>query len=107
MFKKIVPLAVVVVLGFGSAASALNDTGTIASVNTVGDTVTLTDGSTFSFDDADYADRLSSFKPGDQVAISWHHVGTAMEASSISPVNATYVGDQASEYPDHGIDHLD
>ena len=38
MFNKIVPLALVVALGFGSAAAALNEIGTIASVDIVGDT---------------------------------------------------------------------
>lgn len=106
MLNKIVPFALIATLGLGSAAQALTDVGTIASVNTVSDTVTLTDGTTFSFKDEDYADRLKSFKPGDQVSVSWHHVGTAMEANAISPVNAAY-GGVAIDYPDHGTDHLD
>ncbi len=107
MLNKIVPLALVAALGLGSAASALTDSGTIASVNPVSDIVTLTDGSTFVVADEDYADRLGSFKAGDGVSITYHHVGTKLEASAISPVTVTYTGDLAGDYPDHAIDHLD
>jgi len=107
VLTNIVPLALAAALGFGPAATALNDTGTIASVNTGSDTVTLTDGITFAFDDEDCVDRLSAFKPGDAVAISYDHVGTSLEGGAISPVNATYLGDQLSEYPNHGLDNLD
>lgn len=107
MLKKIAPLALVAALGLGSAAQALTDTGTVASVNEVRDTITLTDGATFSFSDEGYAERLKSFKPGDQVSVSWHHVGTAMEATSISPVNVQYVGETPAGIADHGKDHLD
>ena len=104
MFNKIVPAALIAALGLGSAAFAATDAGTIASVNAVGDTVTLTDGTTYAFADEDYADRLNSFKPGDSVAITWHQVGTKQEATAISPVNASYSGSQAADYPDLGFD---
>lgn len=87
MLKKLVPVTLIAALGLGSAAYAYTDAGTIAKINEVSDTVTLVDGSVFVFDDEDYADRLHSFKPGDEVTITWHHVGTKLEAVAISPVN--------------------
>lgn len=107
MLNKIAPLALVAALGLGSAAQALTDTGTVASVNEVRDTITLTNGSTFSFSDAGYAERLKSFKPGDQVSVAYHHVGTSLEATSISPVNVQNFGETPAGIADHGVDHLD
>lgn len=105
MLNKIAPLALVVALGLGSAASAASVTGTVANVDTVNDTVTLTDGTSFDFDNEAYAERLRSFKAGDEVAVSYHHVGTSVVANSISPVSAGYAGGNTIEYPDHGVDH--
>lgn len=105
MQNTLIPLTLAAALGLGSAASALTDTGTIASVDTVSDTVTLTDGAVFAFGDADYADRLASFKPGDAVSITYHHVGTGIEANAISPINAGF--GPVIETVEHGVSHLD
>lgn len=89
MLNKLVPITLITALGVGIGAAALADTavGTIAQVNPAGDSFTLTDGSTFRFDDS--ADRLHTFKPGDDVSVTWSQVGDRMEAMTISPVSAT------------------
>lgn len=104
MLNKIAPLALVVALGLGSAASAATVTGTVANIDTVNDSVTLTDGTSFDFNNKAYAERLVSFKAGDKVAVSYHHVGTSLEANAISPVAAANTAAVVS-YPEHAVDH--
>lgn len=91
MLYKLVPITLITALGLGMGAAALAETavGTISQVSETCDTVMLTDGSTFGFDDEARADRLNCFKPGDEVSITWRHVGDKMEAMTISPVSAT------------------
>lgn len=107
MLKTILPLTFVAALGFGAAAQANTETGVIASVNTVGDTVTLTDGTTYGFGNEAYAERLGTFRPGDTVSIAYLHVGSGLEATSISPVTSGAGYDLTPVYPDHGAEHLD
>ena len=45
------------------------------------------------------ADRLHTFKVGDEVMVTWHHVGTRLEASAISPVTA-HLGGQVEDTAD-------
>lgn len=107
MLNKIAPLALVFALGIGSAATAATETGTLASIDPVRDIVTLTDGTTFGFADEAYADRLTSFKPGDLVSVSYLHVGTSLEATAISPMNSDGASSTARVYVSHGSDPRD
>ncbi len=90
MLYKLVPITLIAAFGIGIGTAVLAETavGTVAGVSAVCDTVTLTDGTTFAFDDEAYADRLTCFKPGDEVSVTWRHVGDKMEAIAISPVSA-------------------
>jgi|GEM_PF-3007293 len=93
MLNKLVPITLITAFGFGIGTAVLAETtvGTVAGVSAVCDTITLTDGTTFAFDDEAYADRLGCFEPGDEVSITWRHVGDKMEAIAISPVSAACV----------------
>lgn len=88
MRNFIMPLTLVAALGTASAASAATSTGTIDAINPAQMTVTLSDGSVYAFPDtSDAATRLANFKPGDEVVIHWIHVGTALDATAMSPEN--------------------
>ena len=91
MVSKLVPITLTSAVGLGIGVAAVADTavGTIAQVSETCDALTLDDGSSFSFDDEAYADRLNCFKPGDEVSVTWRNVGEKMEAMTISPVSAT------------------
>ncbi|MEZ5769341.1 MAG: hypothetical protein R3D80_17955 [Paracoccaceae bacterium] len=91
MLSKLVPITLISAVGLGIGVAAVADTavGTIAQVSETCDALTLDDGSSFSFDDEAYADRLNCFKPGDEVSVTWRNVGEKMEAMTISPVSAT------------------
>lgn len=107
MLNKLVPITLIAAIGVGIGGAAFADTevGTIASVDNVCGTVTLVDGTTFIFDDEDYAARLHCFKAGDEVAVTYHHLGTKLEADAISPVNASF--EPMPAVGEHGVDHLD
>lgn len=84
MRTHLAPLAFVVSLGFAGAANADTAVGTIADIDTIQGTVTLSDGLLYEFEE-DNRDALTSFGEGDNVTIEFAAAGDANVATAISP----------------------
>ena len=69
-------------LGAVSVAYAADATGTIKSLDTVKDSVTLDNGSTYM---APKSVNLSDFKVGEKVTVSYSKAGATMDITSIKP----------------------
>ena len=69
-------------LGAASVAYAADATGTIKSLDTSKDMITLDNGSSFM---APKGMKLSDFKVGEKVTVSYTKVGDKMDATSIKP----------------------
>jgi hypothetical protein len=82
MRKYLIPLTIAATLGASGAALAATTTGTVASISPLLGTVTLTDGSAYTFD-LMHAGALSNFTTGDKVTIDYAGGGT--DAFAISP----------------------
>ena len=80
--RKVVISAAALLLGGTSAAYAADVTGTIKSIDASKDMVTLDNGSTYS---APSSVKLSTFKVGEKVSVSYTATNGKMEASSIKP----------------------
>lgn len=80
MRKVVISAAALMLFGGMSAAYAADATGMIKSIDTSKDTVTLDNGSTYS---APSSVKLSTFKVGEKVSVSYTTSNGKMEASSI------------------------
>ncbi len=69
-------------LGAASVAYAADATGRIKSLDTTKDVITLDDGSTYM---APKSVKLSDFKVGEKVMISYSKTGDKMDITSIKP----------------------
>jgi Cu/Ag efflux protein CusF len=69
-------------LGAASVAYAADATGTIKSLDTSKDMITLDNGSSFV---APKSVKLSDFKVGEKVTVSYTKAGDKMDATSIRP----------------------
>ena len=69
-------------LGAASAAYAADITGTIKSLDTSKDMITLDNGSSYM---AAKGMKLSDFKVGEKVTVSYTKAGDKMDATSIKP----------------------
>ncbi len=75
--------AALALLGAISAASAADAVGVIKGIDTAKDMVTLDNGLSYS---APVAIKLSSFKVGEKVAITYSQSGAKMEISAMKPL---------------------
>ena len=75
-------LAAALVLGAVSAAYAADATGKIKSLDMSKDMITLDNGSSFT---APQGVKLSDFKVGEKVMVSYTKTGDKMDATSIKP----------------------
>jgi Cu/Ag efflux protein CusF len=75
--------ATLTLLGAISAASAADAVGVIKDIDTTKDMVTLDNGSSYS---APVAIKLSTFKVGEKVAITYSKSGAKMEISAMKPL---------------------
>ena len=69
-------------LGAASVAYAADATGTIKSLDTVKDSITLDNGSTYMLPKSV---KLSDFKVGEKVTVSYSKGGKTMDITSIKP----------------------
>ena len=69
-------------LGAASVAYAADTTGTIKSLDTSKDMITLDNGSSFM---APKGMKLSNFKVGEKVTVSYTKAGDKMDATSVKP----------------------
>jgi Cu/Ag efflux protein CusF len=79
MFASALAIAL---LGAASVAYAADATGTIKSLDTAKDSVTLGNGSTYM---ASKSVKLSSFKVGEKVTVNYSKSGANMDITSIKP----------------------
>ena len=82
MRTLVIPAAVVALLGAISVASAADAVGIIKSIDTSKDMVTLDNGSTYS---APATMKLSTFKVGQKVDVTYSGSGAKMEMSAMKP----------------------
>ena len=82
MHKFAIPAVAAALLGTMSVALAANATGTIKSIDATKETVTLSDGSTYA---APPSMKLSSFKVGQKVDVTYTQSGGKMEMSAMKP----------------------
>jgi hypothetical protein len=82
MRSKLIPAVLAASLAFGGAVFAASSeaTGTIKAVDAKAMTVTLEDGTVYTFP---ASVKLDGFKVGEKVTISWEMKGTAHEGSAI------------------------
>ncbi len=73
---------VTALLGTASIAYAADATGTIKSLDTTKDMITLDNGSTYM---APKSVKLSDFKVGEKVTVSYTKAGDKMDVASIKP----------------------
>ena len=78
----VIPAAAVALLGAISAASAADAVGVIKSIDAAKDMVTLDNGSSYT---APSSMKLSDFKVGQKVNITYSASGAKMEISAIKP----------------------
>lgn len=82
------PLAFTMAIAAAGTAHAASSTGAIQAINPEQLTVTLADGTVYSFPQTrEFHDKLAHFKIGDMVSINWVVEGTALSADAISPLN--------------------
>ena len=82
MKKSIVTAATILAIASGTAAYAAATTGTIASIDKKGDSITLADGKTLSLPEGIEAETL---KVGEKVTVVYSTKAGKLEASSIQP----------------------
>ena len=82
MRSKLIPAVLAVSLGFGGAvfAAATDATGAIKAIDAKAETVTLDDGTVYTFA---AGTKLDAFKVGEKVTITFDMKGTVQEASAI------------------------
>lgn len=80
--KKAIIAATILAIAATTAAYAKAATGTIASIDKKGDSITLTDGKTFSLPEGIEAETL---KVGEKVAITYSTKAGKLAASKIQP----------------------
>jgi Cu/Ag efflux protein CusF len=84
MRKILIPAVATALFAAVSIANAADATGVIKSIDTVKDTVTLADGATYS---APASMKLSSYKVGQKVAITYTQSNGKMEVSAMKPAS--------------------
>jgi Cu/Ag efflux protein CusF len=84
MKRLVLPLAAAVLLAAGSMALGATTTGTIKSIDTKAATVTLQSGEVFSVPSTM---KLSGFKVGEKVKVTYSASNGKMEASEIAPAS--------------------
>lgn len=86
MKKILVPAAIAALVSVAPLAALAKTTGdysgTVKSVNTSNETVTLTDGETFSLD---YAGMANQLKPGTTVNLRWEDVNGETRVMRVLP----------------------
>jgi Cu/Ag efflux protein CusF len=82
MRKILVPAAATALCAAMSIANAADATGVIKSIDTAKDTITLADGATYW---APATMKLSTFKVGQKVAITYSQSNGKMEVSAMKP----------------------
>lgn len=82
MRSKLIPAVLAATLAFGGAvyAAASDATGAIKAIDTKALTVTLEDGTVYTFP---ASVKLDGFKVGEKVTITWDMKGEAHEGSAI------------------------
>lgn len=86
MRKSIISATILAAVLGSSAAFAGQTTGQIKAVDDAAMTVTLANGSAYTFNDkTDRYDMLGGYLPGDNVTIVWDMVGDKHEALAMSP----------------------
>jgi len=84
MRKILIPAVATALFAVVSIANAADATGVIKSIDTVKDTVTLADGATYS---APASMKLSTYKVGQKVAITYTQSNGKMEVSAMKPAS--------------------
>ena len=82
MKKSVITAAMVIAIASAGVAYAKTTTGTIASIDKKGDSITLSDGKTFSLPEGIEAETL---KVGEKVTITYSTKAGKLAASSIQP----------------------
>jgi Cu/Ag efflux protein CusF len=91
MRKLMIAASAVAFMGFATAASAAEVTGTVSAVDAANHTITLDSGQTFDVANAQSAkdqgatDAASNFKAGDKVTIVYDDTGGTLTATQITP----------------------
>ncbi|MCB2111039.1 MAG: DUF1344 domain-containing protein [Defluviimonas sp.] len=86
MKKSIFSAALLAAMFAGGFAFAEQTTGAIKSADEANHTVTLEDGTVFTFEkDAKFFEMLGGYRPGDKVTIDWSMVGDQHVATAMSP----------------------
>jgi Cu/Ag efflux protein CusF len=84
MRKILIPVVATALFAAVSIANAADATGVIKSIDTVKDTITLADGATYA---APASVKLSTYKVGQKVAITYTQSNGKMEASAVKPAS--------------------
>ena len=84
MRKILIPAVVTALFAAVSIANAADATGVIKSIDTVKDTITLADGATYS---APASVKLSNYKVGQKVAITYTQSNGKMVVSALKPAS--------------------
>jgi len=87
MQTNLIPLTFVALIAASGAALAEHSIGDVRAVDPAANTVTLSDGSTYTFYRNDTQSPLSGLKPGDSVNILWQPRGAGREGKAISPIS--------------------
>lgn len=82
MKKSVIAAAMILAIASATSAYAKATTGTIASIDKKGDSITLTDGKTFSLPEGIEAETL---KVGEKVTVTYSAKAGKLAASSIQP----------------------
>jgi len=84
MRRSLVSIAVLAMIGAGSAALAEDTIGTVKSVNETENLVTLRDGSSYTFDRINTSSPLDGIQSGDTVHILWRPDGSGRTGIAIN-----------------------
>jgi len=84
MKKSVITVAAILAIASASGAYAKSITGTVASVDKKGDSITLSDGKTFVLSEGVEAETL---KVGEKVTVTYSTKSGKLEASAVRPAN--------------------
>lgn len=82
MKKLIIPAVAATLMAFGASAYAASATGMIKSIDTVKDTIVLSDGSVYS---VPATVKMGQFKVGEKVTVTYQTQNGKMEVSGVVP----------------------
>jgi len=84
MYKSVLPTIAVALLATMSGANAASTSGTIKSIDSAKDMIVLDNGSSYAVPSSANV-KLSDFKVGEKVDVTFTQSGSTMEVSALKP----------------------